>query len=351
MIWNFLIPHVRYWISQGNEVELACSRTGFYFDELRDVLKVKMYEIPFERFPFKKKNITSYRILNRLVRKKRYDIVISQEPVGGVIGRMVGARNHCKNVYTAHGFHFFKGASLVRWLLYFPVEKFMSRYTDVLVTINDEDFERSKKFHVKKIKKIDGIGVDLNKYHYDPSERSDVRKQLGIKDDDFIILTVAEMIERTNYETSLKALADLPFNFKYLICGDGEIAEKLKKMAKELKLEDKVSFMGFRKDVNKIYQVADVFLFPSFQEGLSIALIEAMASGLPIVCSRIRGNVDLIQDGKGGLLYEPTDHKGFNEGIKKIYRDRGSYGEFNRSFVKRFSVENSVKSFYEAINM
>ncbi len=350
MIWNFLIPHIKYWQDKGDTVEIACSRTGFYIDELRSKHGFTVHEIPFQRFPFKPKNFTAYKMLKKIVRENRYDAVVSQEPVGGVLGRMAGKKYKCKNVYTAHGFHFFKGAPRLNWMLYYPIEKMMARKTDVLVTINEEDYQRSLKFKAKKKVKIDGIGVDLNRFGHVSASKEELREKLDIPQDAFVILTVAELIPRKNYETALQALSKIKEDYLYVICGEGAQMEQMKTLAGELGISDKVRFMGFCRNVDEFYSASDLFLFPTFQEGLSIALIEAMASGLPVVCSRIRGNTDLIKDGQGGLLFDPKDTDGFTDGVKKMMNGEGAaFGSFNQEYVKTFSIDRSMEEFYKAI--
>ena len=350
MIWNFLVPHILFWMEHGHKVEVACSKTGFYFDELKHKFGFEIHEIPFERFPFRKENIKSYRKLKHLIKDKKYDIVISQEPVGGVLGRLAGRKYGCKNVYTAHGFHFYKGAPLIDWIVFYPIERGMAYITDTLITINHEDYMRARQFRARQVIQIDGIGVDINKFIEISKERKDIRSSLKIQDDDYVILTVAELIPRKNYETALKALARLNWKFTYLICGSGKCEHKLRIMAQKLGIQDNVRFLGFRRDVNELYKAADLFLFPSYQEGLSIALIEAMAAGLPIICSSIRGNTDLIKKGKGGLLYKPDDIQGFTDGINMISKNRDNlYGSFNKKYVKKFSVEKSIAYFYNGI--
>lgn len=354
MIWNFLIPHIKYWQSKGNTVEIACSQTGFYFEELKAKYKFQMYNVPFERSPFKLSNIRAFTALNKLVIDRRYEVIVSQEPVGGVLGRLAAHRNHLKCAYTAHGFHFFSGAPLINWMLFYPAERIMAHYTDVLVTINEEDYRRAKRFKAGHLFKLDGIGVDLKKFQkIEKFDEEELKMRLGISPGQTVILTVAEMIPRKNYKTALRALKKLGHcNFTYLICGDGKQENDLKQEAIKLGIAKQVKFLGFRKDVSEIYKISDIFLFPSYQEGLSVALIEAMAAGLPVIGSKIRGNVDLIKEGKGGYLYDPEDCSGMASGIEKIMNDSGhELGAFNKKYVNKFRLEKSVREMYAALEM
>ena len=164
MIWQFLLPHIKYLQEQGNVVEVVCAKTGFWFDELKEKYNLKVHEMPFERNPLKLSNLKAYKKLKDLHQKEKYDLIYCQQPVGGLMGRLIGKKFKVPVIYTAHGFHFFKGCSLVKKLVYKPVEKWLSKYTNLLITINDEDYESAKKMKAKQVFKINGIGMDFNKY-------------------------------------------------------------------------------------------------------------------------------------------------------------------------------------------
>ena len=202
-------------------------------------------------------------------------------------------------IYTAHGFHFFKGAPWKNWMFYYPMEKFLSRYTDQQICINREDYELAKrKFHAKYVDYIPGVGIDGSQFRtFGDKERQRKRESLGILPGQVVLLTSGEMIPRKNQEVLFRMLAkmkDEAENLRLLLCGHGELNEYLHGLADELGIADYISFLGYREDMAEIFQASDIFLFPSFQEGLPRAMLEAMASGLPVVCSEIRGNTDLM---------------------------------------------------------
>ena len=251
MIWQFLLPHIKQLQEMGNTVECVCAKTGFWFDELQEKFGLKCYDIPFERSPIKPQNLKAYKKLVKLQKHENFDLVYCQQPVGGLMGRLLAKRFKVPCIYTAHGFAFFKGNSKIKNLIYGIVEKNLAKYTDVLITINDEDYNASKVWKAKQKFKISGIGFDVNKYS-ENAKRTDVRKELGLKDE-FTILTVAEFIKRKNYDTMLKTIAELKEeNIKFLVCGTGRDKEKIKKQIKKLGLEDKVDLLGYRKDINNI---------------------------------------------------------------------------------------------------
>ena len=292
----------------GNEVDCACSKTGFYFDELINKYNLNVYEFPFCRSPFRIRNITAYRKLKKFIKNGSYDVIYCHEPVGGALGRLAGKANGKYTFYIAHGFHFFKGAGIKHWTLYYFFEWFLSFFTDTIVTICDEDYNHSLKLHAKNKYKIDGIGVDFKRFDLIDKEliRNNLRRQIGINNDDFLIISVGELSKRKNHIVILKALNKLNNpNIKLVLCGEGDEKRKLEKYCKRNDLEKNVLFLGFRKDVNEILTCGDLFIFPSLWEGLGLAGIEAMYSGLPIIASNRQGIKDYVIDGKTGFLFEP----------------------------------------------
>lgn len=269
---------------------------------------MKWYQIDFDRNVMNiKADIKAYRQMLKLVRQERYDLLHCHSPIGGVVGRLVGHRCHVYTIYTAHGFHFYEGAPKKNWLLFYPVEKYLSRYTDQLIVINKEDHELAKqKFRMKRLTYVPGVGVKTYKETVDEAMRMQKRAEFDIPADAFLITSVAEFTPNKNQITVLRALEQIKNrNIYYLMCGIGEKKEELEAYVREQKLSEQVRFAGFRSDIHEILQASDCFVLSSIREGLSVALMEALTEGLPIVCTRIRGNVDLVQHEKGGYLVEP----------------------------------------------
>lgn len=340
MIWNFLVPHIEYLKSKGIEVECACSRTGFYFDELVS-MGLMLHEIPFERSPFKLKNISGFFKLRKLIKDNKYDLIQCHEPVGGAMGRLAGKSFNKKVMYFAHGFHFFKGAKKSS-IIYHIIEYLFSYLTDDLITINREDYEASLKMHAKTNHLIHGIGIDTSKF-IKATNKEYISKELKLPEENYYLLSVGELIPRKNHISVIRSLPLLPGNVHYLIVGDGELKETLIKEAKSLNLENRVHFLGFRKDIPSICNAVDVFILPSYQEGLSVALMEAMAIGLPVVASDIRGNRDLIDDGKGGYLVPIEDYKEYALKIKFILdnpQESKKLGEYNRNKISLYDIKH-----------
>lgn len=312
----------------------------------------RVHHIDVPRNPVPRKMAAAFRQLKKLIGQEDLRLIHCHTPVAAALTRIAAAKarsqGRVKVIYTAHGFHFFKGASLKNWLLYYPVEKLCACYTDALITINREDHRMAeKKFSAGRNYCLPGVGVDTAAFApgaVTPEARDALRAELGIGKDCGMILSVGELIPRKNYRAAIDAVARLKHgNFRYVICGQGALLEELRAYAKARGVADAVVFLGFRRDIAKLCACADVFLHTSYQEGLPVAVMEAMASGLPVVASRIRGNVDLIEDGVNGLLCEPEDAVGFAHGLRTLLEEP----ELARKFRKH-SLEK-IKSYDQSI--
>lgn len=265
----------------------------------------KKYLIPVARSPLKLQNIKALLKLRKIIENEHYDIIHCHTPMGAVLTRLAAIkarRQGTKVIYTAHGFHFFTGAPRINWLVYYPLERILAKVTDVLITINQEDYQRAKKFSAKKVVYVPGVGVDIDRFKA-ADNRKEIRKRFGVQDNHYMILSVGELISRKNHEIVLDSIAKLnDSNIIYVICGVGPLENELKQKAKRLGIESQVVFAGYCTNIPEIYRAADIFIFPSLQEGLPVALMEAMAAGLPIIASNIRGNNDLITHKKNGYL-------------------------------------------------
>ena len=348
----FLIPHIEMLINEGYDVDVAFNVEHEVKPEIYK-MGCKIYSIPFQRSPLSKGNLRAYKNLRKLIVTEGYDLVHTHTPVASAIVRLV-----CKNLnsvrvfYTAHGFHFYKGAPFLNWLVYYPVEKYLAKYTDVIITINKEDFDRAKrKFKAKKIEYMPGVGIELEKIFDLKVDKKLKRKEIGVPKEAFVILSVGEINKNKNHEKMIRALANTHNpDIHYVICGEGVLKNRLLELAKKLKIQNRVHFLGFRNDVMDIYKTVDLFVFPSYREGLSVALMEAMASGLPCVVSNIRGNSDLIENEKGGFLVDPSDVNEFSNMISKYIENfhlLRTHGNFNKNKIKDFSISNVTNKIKE----
>lgn len=344
----FLIPHIKMLINQGHQVDVAFNIEQEVQTEIYE-LGCKVHQLTLQRSPLSKDNLKAYKVLKDIIAIEEYDLVHTHTPVASAIVRLV-CRNmsRVKMIYTAHGFHFYKGAPLINWLVYYPIERWLARYTDVLITINKEDYSRAKKsFKAGKVEYIPGVGIDTKKISEININKLKKIKDLGIPEDAYLLSSVGELNKNKNHETVIRALGTLNNpEIHYLICGEGILEEYLKTLIKEFELEQQVHLLGFRKDILEILKISNVFIFPSYREGLSVSLMEAMVSGLPVVCSNIRGNTDLIKDGKGGYLIEPENTKELLNKILILKKDKikeESMGLYNISRVKDYELKNVLR--------
>ncbi len=364
MMYLFLLPHVKYLIKNNYTVDIACSAAEGFKEERYDIYlrknipsSSKYFHLHAERSPYAVlSNIKGYKQLSKIIYEGSYDAVWTNEPVMSVITRLAASKFRKKGLkllYLCHGYHFFKGSPLVNWLFY-PVEKIMARYSDMTVTINRADYDFTKKYFRKPVKHINGIGLDISKFKNTSVDFKIKRSELSIGINDFLILSVGELIPRKNQEVIIKAVASLNNpKIKYIICGVGKRLEFLKSLAKKLNIENSVKFLGLRYDIGEILKVADIFAHPSKGEGLGIAPIEAMAAGLPLITSNIQGIKDFSVDGKTGFCSGPNDIKSFAKALKTLINDkklRSSMGIYNKKVVEKYSIKNSTKDMELIIN-
>ena len=351
MVDQFLLPSITLLQNMGYIVEVACNfETGSTcskekienLKEKLSTLGVKYYHIDFARNVLSlSQHIKAYKQVKQILTNDQYELMHCHSPIGGLISRLAcrkARKSGTTVIYTAHGFHFYKGAPLKNWLLYYPVEKFCSYFTDTLITINKEDYALAqKKMRAKKIEYVAGVGIDLTKFGQNTVNNAEKRKELCIPSDATVLLSVGELNENKNHETVIRAIKDL--DAYYIIAGKGDLKEHLQSLIDELGLTERVKLLGFRTDVSELYRVADVYVLPSIREGLNVSVMEAMASGLPVVCGRIRGNTDLI-DNNGGALFDPHSVDECKKAIIDVIgQNKNDLSVYNLEKVKTMSVE------------
>lgn len=358
MVDQFLLPSVKLLQEMDYEVHVACNfvKGSTCNDERIKQLKEKLVKwgvlckhIDFARDVMNfSENILAYKQIHKLLSEDFYDIIHCHSPIGGLITRLAARKTRKKGTkvfYTAHGFHFYKGAPKKNWILYYPVEKVCSCFTDVLITINQEDYAlANKKMKAKKVVYIPGVGIDLSRFEATQVDKSIKRKDLCIPEDAIVILSVGEINANKNHETIVRAIADMP-NIYYLIAGQGTLMDYLQDLTNELGISNKVKLLGYRSDISELCIASDIFCFPSFREGLGLAAIEAMACGLPIVTSNIHGINDYSENGVTGYKCAPGDIKGFATAINALAEDnqlRVRMGQHNQKLAKRYDVHNII---------
>ena len=314
---------VRQLIDDGHVVDFAANQSSSKVPDYYSKWGCKIFDISCSRSPLSFDNIKAIKQIRNLA--KEYDIVHCHTPLAGMSTRIacrkLRKKQGLKVIYTAHGFHFYKGAPKKNWIIYYPIEKLCSRWTDVLITINKEDYDLAKKkMKAKRIEYVPGVGMDTKKFANTVVDRDKKREDLGIPKDAYLIFSVGELNQNKNHQIVIRAIAELnDSNIHYMIAGVGDQKENLEKLAKELKVN--LHLLGYRKDVAELYKAADLFVHPSFREGLPVSVMEAVAAKTTVVCSNIRGCSDLVREG----LFDPHITSSVAEVIKQCI------GGFNNS--------------------
>lgn len=344
-ILQFHIPYLKMFKEKGYEVHVATNGT-----EEIPYCDVK-HVISFERSPIKINNLKAIKDLKKIIDKEKFDIIHCHTPMGSVVTRIAAKKARKRGtrvIYTAHGFHFFKGAPLLNWIIFYPIEKHLSKYTDCLITINQEDYELAKrKFKAKQIELVHGVGVDESKFNFEMTkeEKHELRESLGLKDDDFVIIYVAELSKRKNQGMLIKAVKELidggKTNIKVLLPGTDSMNGYYQKMSKDLGIEENIKFLGYRKDIPKLLKISDLYVSTAKQEGLPVNIMEAMFCGLPILATDCRGNSDLVEN-----LIKANDLSELN---KRIIDTNNNKEEYNYD-ISNYIEQNVIKKVEEIYN-
>jgi glycosyltransferase involved in cell wall biosynthesis len=308
------------------EYHVVANRSNTTAEQRRENEKkfnIHLYHADISRSPFSFSNIKAYRQICNLIKQQKIDYIHCNTPVGALLGRLCGKKCKVKKVlYQAHGFHFYKGAPKKNWILFYPVEKWLAHHTDAIITMNLEDKEIVEKFRLRRGGKkyyLAGVGIDVNKFKNAECDRTALRNEIGVPEDKMLIISAGELNQNKNNAVVIKALSHLPLgSCYYAVCGVGEKEEELRELANELGVGEYVKFLGYRTDIPELYKASDVFVMSSFREGLSRSIMEAMASGLPCVVSKIRGNTDLIKNEEGGILCAPSNVSHYASAFERL---------------------------------
>ena len=283
----------------------------------------EVYDVPFCRSPFSLKNLKAYHKLKMIIKEGRYDLIHCNTPVGGMLTRLAARKEKGKVLYTAHGFHFYKGAPLKNWIIYYPIEKIMTRYTDGLITINDEDYEFAKRKFKCLVYRTHGVGINTEKYKAISKEEKEVfRKEIGLNSS-VIILCTGELNKNKNQKTIIMAMHKIiqkEPEVVLLLAGNGPEKSSLQNLIKDMKLEKNVKLIGYHTDLEKYVQICDIVVSASFREGLPLNIVEGMYCAKPIVASVNRGHCELLKGEDNGYLICPKDIKGFADSLLLLCR-------------------------------
>lgn len=333
----------------GWQVDYACACEEPVFDADR------VFQVDFARSPLRfDKHARAYRQLKKLLAENDYEAIHTHTPVGSIITRLAAKsarKKGVKIIYTCHGFHFYDGAPKKNWLLYYRAEKMAAKYTDLLITINREDEVNAKKYFCCPVKMIDGVGIDTTKFNnkLSTAKKADLRKEIGLKKDDFVLCYVAEFIDRKNHEMLLRGVANIlreNNNVKLVLLGKGKLINKIKALAKELRIENQVLFLGYRNDVFNVLQCCNLCVATSKSEGLGLGVLEAVLCGCGIVISDNRGHRDIVDDDQK-YLFKLDDEAGLEKKVRDAIKNTAKY---QLKFPERYSLRSSLsemKKIYE----
>ena len=342
----FQLPAIKMLKDRGYEVHAATDtdKPIEYCD--------KKIKIPIKRNPFAfRDNLAAVRELRDVIENEGYEIVHCHTPVGGVVARLAAKRarkNGTRVIYTAHGFHFYKGAPKHFWMMFYPVEKWLTKYTDTLITINEEDYDRAKRKFAKRchdIQYVPGVGVDASRFSKKMSakERAGYRKLLGLGEGDKVLICNGRIDANKNQEfliSVMKKLVAEDASYHLLLVGLDENSGRCQRLVNELGLQDNVHFLGFHKDIPELLQISDVVVSASKREGLPVSLIEAAMIGVPIVATDCRGNRDVCKAAHQTIVAQGSED-GFVKALKSACKSGAHYDKkVCQEFVKKHGVEN-----------
>lgn len=323
---SFHIPYLKMFKEEGYEVHVAS-----FGDEPIEYCD-KHFDIPFKRNPLKMQNIKAYKELKEIIKNNKYKIIHCHTPVAGVLTRLAARKtrkyNNTKVIYTAHGFHFYKGAPLLNWIIYYPIEKWLSKYTDCLITINQEDYDLAKrKFKAKQIELVHGVGIKEDKFNFTMTteENNKLRESIGLKKDDYVLIQVGELNKNKNQIMAIKAMKELVgtnSNIKLLLVGKGTQEQFYRDKIKEYNLQNNVYILGYRRDIPELMKMSNILLSLSFREGLPVNVMEAMFCNLPIIATKCRGNIDLAKNYNMFNIIKINDIEMLKNKIIECYNNR-----------------------------
>ena len=346
-ICQFHKPLVKMLHENGFEVHVAAKNNLAEKDGMKLDFVDKVFEVPFERSPFNLKNISAYKALKKVIDSDDYTAIHTNTPVGGILGRLAARKQRkrgAKVLYTAHGFHFYNGASKAKWLIYYPIERFMCRFTDRLLNICEEDFKLAGSKLKVKASRIHGVGADTSRFTVPAdAEIKQLKSELGISEGKRLILCTGELNSNKNQITAIKAMARLKGEHPeavLLLAGNGPFEGELRKAVADLDLQENVVLLGYRKDIERFVKVADIIISCSLREGLGMNLIEGMLCKKPVIATVNRGHKELVHEGKNGFLVGGVDSEMLYERIKLLLNDEPkarAFGEMSYELAKAYS--------------
>lgn len=300
----------------GYEVHVAAKNNLAEKNGLKLDFADKVFDVPFSRSPKSKDNILAYKILKSILDREQYDVVHCNTPMGGVVTRLAARKARKKGTkifYTAHGFHFYQGAPKKNWIVFYPIEKYLSRLTDVLITITQEDYKLAFKNFYCKVEYMHGVGVNSERYYpVDENEKNSLREKMGFTNSQKIILCIGELNSNKNQNMAIRMMHKVLEKYPdalLLLAGNGPKQQYLENLIISEKLQQNVKMIGYVTNLQDYQHIADAQVCCSKREGLPLNVIESMLSGNPVVATRNRGHRELIENAKTGFLVNIDDYE------------------------------------------
>lgn len=355
-ILHFHIPYLKLFKDKGYEVHVATNG-----DEEIPYCDVK-HKISFERSPIKINNLKAIKDLKKIIQKEEYEIIHCHTPMGSVVTRLAAKKARKKGtrvIYTAHGFHFYSGAPKKFWIVFYPIEKFLSRYTDTLITINKEDYDLAKaKFHCD-VEYVPGVGINKEKFDIEmtETEKDNLRNEIGITKEDFVMIYPAEISDRKNQKWLIKSLESLIkkySNIHLLLPGSDSLNGEINRLIEESDLRNNVHLLGYRKDIPNLLKISNLAISSSRQEGLPVNIMESMYVGLPIIATDCRGNRDLITNGDNGYIVAQGDSDNLNKIVEELYKNKNDVEEMRartKVVAEQYLIENIIGEYENIYNI
>nr|BBE36263.1 glycosyl transferase, group 1 [Erysipelothrix rhusiopathiae] len=350
-IKTFLIPHIEYLQNLGYTVEVASNFEGMVDQDynLIDNTGALMHQIDFTRSAKSiPSHIKSYKQIGSLINSEKYNKIFVHTPIAAFLTRKAANKSGAEVTYFAHGLQFYNGASKLSWLIFGTMEKRALKWTNNVVTINQEDYDYF--MHVKpesvNLYKIPGIGLSKSFMIKLEQNQDSLDESFGIHADDLLVLSIGELNENKNHILAIKAMKNLiekNKKVKYIILGTGDRLNEYQEFIAENNLENNIFFGGYQSNVVPFLERTDLFLSCSYREGLPVSVLEAMATKKPVLLSNIRGHVDLIKNDKFIYDIKSISPEGLANHIENLISDKHELEEEgirNYNMSSKYQLDN-----------
>lgn len=264
-------------------------------------------DMPFEKSITSVGNFSVARSIARKIREGKYDLILVHTSLAAFFVRLalkMAGKGNTRLVNTVHGYLFDGETPLMKRTMLLTAEKLTTSVTDRVLTMNACDYDIATKHHLSRgdIINIPGMGIDLDRFAPATSqEKAEARASFGIDQDAFVMVYAGEFSSRKNQSLLIEAMKSLPDKAVLLLPGRGDLLEQCRDTASVY--GNRVILPGFMADVERAYAAADICVSASRSEGLPFNIMEAMARGLPVVATAVKGHTDLVTDGANGWAF------------------------------------------------